>query len=93
MKEERSRISTAAALGIVDFWVVTKPTEESELSDICFLTDIYGLQKQFRGGLNADSIIAFYVAEQDAKLVAKELLKDFGNAFDSERFFRNAAQQ
>ncbi len=41
---------------IGNFWVVTTPTEVSELGDILFEADIPYLYNQFRGGLKIEEI-------------------------------------
>ena len=56
------------------FWVVTKPTKESELGDICFEADIGRLMLQFRGGLDVDEIVGVYGNESAAKKDAEKLL-------------------
>jgi hypothetical protein len=93
MADEKNRIQKAAEAGIVGFWVVTLPNEDSELGDICFPSDIEGLANLIRCGLQASRIIGLYASEEDAKIVAGNLLKAFENAYEEERYFRMAAQQ
>jgi len=53
------------------FWVVTDPTPESELSDICFVTTLPKIILQARGGLAAEQNPTVYTdrdeAERDAR--------------------------
>jgi len=70
-----------------DFWVVTKPTddavleeypcsrEKSVLEDICFPTDLLGLMRQFRGGLEAKEIVGIWLDREAAEQVARRLLE------------------
>lgn len=57
-----------------NIWVITKPTPNSEMVDICFETDMPGLWLQFAGGLRADEIIGLYTERQEAEKVAMKLL-------------------
>lgn len=56
------------------FWVVTKPTKESVLEDICFDSDILGMSRRIKCGLDVSEIVGFYTVEQKAQEVAEELL-------------------
>lgn len=56
-------------------WIVTKPTPHSTLADILFETDLgHGLDAQYRGGLDPDTIHGFYDFKRHAKMVAYKLL-------------------
>ena len=55
---------------IYALWVVTKPTADAELQDICFKTDLpRGLYLQFMGGLEPDEIVGFYTDQKSAEEV------------------------
>lgn len=56
------------------FWVVTIPTKESTLQDICFECDLKGLALQFKGGLSPDDIIGMYPSKENARYVANNEL-------------------
>ena len=56
------------------FYVVTKPTKISLLTDILFQTDIIGMFNQVRGGLKESEIHGFYKKEKIAKAAALALL-------------------
>lgn len=56
------------------FWIVTRPKGSSELSDICFQTDIKGLALQFKGGLDPEEILAVYTAMNEAQRAADRIL-------------------
>ena len=56
------------------FWVVTRPTEVSDLADICFSCTVERLMGQARGGLRQSEIVGIYDKEQQAMNVAKTLL-------------------
>ena len=57
-------------------WFVTKPRPLSELGDICFSTSWAGLQRQFRGGLEASEIVGVYTTDREALQHAKQLLQE-----------------
>jgi len=56
------------------FWVVTTPTPNSELGDICFDSDFRQFALQVRGGLDVDDIVGIYADEQAAKATATKLI-------------------
>ena len=60
---------------IEKFWIVTKPTAVSTMQDICFQSDIHGLQLQFLGGLKSENIHGIYTKEAEAKQEAEKLLQ------------------
>jgi hypothetical protein len=60
------------------FWVVTRPTENSELVDICFECGFAGLMRQVLGGLTEDEIVGVYADEEQAKEAAAKLLGERG---------------
>lgn len=59
---------------ITRFWIVTKPNALSTVEDICFETDMIGLEKQFKGGLKAEDIVATYTEKSPAMEKATFLL-------------------
>ena len=58
------------------FWVVTYPTENSELADIVFDADVFDFHLQIAGGLTGDEIEGLYNNKAKAMKVAKKLLED-----------------
>jgi hypothetical protein len=60
------------------FWVVTRPSEVSELVDILFPCTFERLLLQGRGGLTEDEIVGIYADETEAKEAATELLGKHG---------------
>ena len=56
------------------FWVVTYPTPNSLIQDICFESDVVYFANQMRGGLEMEEVYGFYKNESDAIAKAKELL-------------------
>ena len=56
------------------FWVVTIPTKESTLEDICFSVDLGSIALQFLGGLKISDIMAIFKKENQAKSFAQEEL-------------------
>ena len=58
------------------FWVITKPTPESELTDILMETDISNMMLQSKGGLMDEGIIGVYKNGQKAKMIAQQLIQD-----------------
>lgn len=59
-------------------WVVTKPSDVSEMADICWSIDLQGLASQFKGGLNPEDIVAMFDNEAEAKALATQLLASRG---------------
>ncbi len=57
------------------FWVVTKPTANSELGDCCFESTFRKFALQARGGLDVEEIVGIYVDEQVATAAATKLLE------------------
>lgn len=56
------------------FWVVTKPSGESELVDICFEASITDMMLQAKGGLKTDEILAILKSKSEAEKLAQSLL-------------------
>jgi len=57
------------------FWVVTKPTEFSEIGDIFYESNIADIALQiFKGGLNISDIMLITKSKSKAEKLAKELL-------------------
>ena len=56
------------------FWVVTDPTRESELADICFVTSLRSLERQFRGGLTAAENPTIFTEKAEAEEEARRRL-------------------
>ena len=67
------------------FWVVTKPSPHSEIQDIVFQTDIFGMYRQFLGGLHQAEIYGFYKTKTKAMNVGKKLLQQARRALEEER--------
>lgn len=61
-----------------EFWVVVKPTQDSEMVDVLFKASIPRIMLQSRGGLSSSEIYGIYKDEQEAKQVAENLLNDGG---------------
>lgn len=59
---------------IENFWVVTQPSENSELVDIVFQADWQSIVLQSLGGLKLHEIIAVYDDENEAVAHGKKLL-------------------
>jgi hypothetical protein len=60
------------------FYVVTKPTKKSELSDICRLCNILEFACQIRGGLREETIVGIYNHGPTARAIAQDLLDKRG---------------
>ena len=58
------------------FVVVTKPWRYSTIADICFITDLAGLELQFKGGLTAANIVGLYSLLSDATAAAETLIAE-----------------
>lgn len=66
------------------FWVVTTPTANSELGDICFACDFRQFALQIRGGLEIGRVVGIYAIEDDAKATATKLLAAFDEQADAD---------
>ena len=51
-------------------WVVTEPTPQSELGDVCFEATFSKLLLQLRGGLDAEKIVALFTERNEAEIEA-----------------------
>lgn len=60
------------------FWVVTKPSKNSELIDILFHADMKRMEFQFKGGLSGKVIIGIFTTKNEAEKVAKMALLKAG---------------
>lgn len=57
---------------ITSLWVVTRPTKNSTIGDICFLAETpTSLYRQFAGGLTPEEIVAFYDNQEEAEEAAR----------------------
>ena len=59
---------------LFSFYIVTKPTHNSTLEDICFMTNASGLILQGRGGLEPEDIYGMYTEVEEAETAATALL-------------------
>ena len=57
------------------FWVVTTPTANSDLGDVCFECDFKQFALQVRGGLEVESIVGIYADGEAAKEIATKLIE------------------
>ena len=62
------------------FWVVTIPTTQSEIGDVCFQCDFAQFALQIRGGLNEKEIVGIYADQDAAVAVAEALLQARGES-------------
>lgn len=53
----------------IEFWVVTRPTEDSTLIDILFKSSVREMQNQYLGGLKAEEILGVFPNSQSAMAV------------------------
>ena len=51
-------------------WVVTDPTRESELGDVCFETTVRGLLLQLKGGLDVERNVTLFTEQNEADVEA-----------------------
>lgn len=58
-----------------EMWVVTRPTLNSEMADICYKSSIKNLMLQTMGGLKFEEIVAVYDNEKRAVGLAVTLLQ------------------
>lgn len=66
--------------GFKTVWMVTKPTEYSELVDICFDIKVERIGYQFIGGLKPEEVVSIHTEEASAKREARALLRKRGPA-------------
>lgn len=59
---------------LTTFWVVTKPTRESTLGDICFEVEPVHFIRQVKGGLDESDEPEFYTEAKEAITRANHLL-------------------
>lgn len=64
------------------FWVITRPTGDSTLADICFETDANGLILQAKGGLERGDIVATFTEKREAESAASALLRERARAVE-----------
>lgn len=62
---------------IGNFFVVTKPTKDSEICDILFETNIKGMMKQSLGGLKSNDILLITKNADEANEFAEFLLEKY----------------
>ena len=58
------------------FWIVTNPTQDSELDDCCFDCSFKKFALQIRGGLEIEEIVGIFADEEDAKATASKLIEE-----------------
>jgi hypothetical protein len=63
---------------VYKFWVVTKPSKNSELIDILFYADMKRMELQFKWGLSGKEIIGIFTTKNEAEKVAKMALLKAG---------------
>ncbi len=63
---------------IGEFFVVTKPSGQSELADIFFKSDVVGMMRQSLGGLKHKDVVGIFPKKEEskAKKLASKLIKD-----------------
>lgn len=59
---------------IEKFWTVTRPSGDSELTDIVFDTTLKDLLQRIKGGLDKDDILGLYDNETEAREFGKRLI-------------------
>lgn len=68
------RVNESVKDEIGKFWMVTTPSGQSGMGDICFELDLKGFMNQVRGGLKYEEVLAFLKSESSAKKMAQDLL-------------------
>ena len=51
-------------------WVLTDPTRESEVGDVCFETTVRGLLLQLKGGLDIERNVTLFTEKGEAEVEA-----------------------
>ena len=74
LKKPKNKSSSKTAAKIESFWVVTKPTPDSEMVDVLFESSPTGMLLQGKGGLTAAKVHGVYDNEAEAKAEAEKLL-------------------
>ena len=62
------------------FWVVTVPTPDSTVADICFRRNLTQFAQQIRGGLDEATIVGIFAEKSDAQNEALRLLAELWGA-------------
>ncbi len=57
------------------FWVVTSPSTESDIGDICFKCDFRKYALQVRGGLDVEKVVGIFANEDEAVELAELLIQ------------------
>jgi len=58
------------------WWFVTKPTQMSELIDVCFECDIESIMLQTLGGLLPENLVGMYSNPEEATAQATLLIQE-----------------
>ena len=66
------------------FWVVVRPTPNSEIGDFCFECDFRQFALQVRGGLDVDNVVGIYADQEVATATATKLIEAVGNQSDTD---------
>jgi len=59
------------------FFIVQRPTKDSEIEDVVYELDLPALALQIKGGLDVKNILGVYKQKSDARRAGTEAMKEF----------------
>jgi len=95
---ETNEVVTEVATSMVDeigkFFIVEKPTKDSEMEDVVYELDLPSFALQIKGGLDVKNILGIYKQKLDAKRAGSEALNAYQDSLkemeDAMESFRGA---
>lgn len=76
------------------FFIVEKPTKDSEMEDVVYELDLPAFALQIKGGLDVNNILGVYKQKSDARRAGTEAMKAFEDSLkemeDAMEAFRGA---
>jgi len=64
------------------FFIVEKPTKDSEMEDVVYELDLPAFALQIKGGLDVKNILGVYKQKSDARRAGTEAMKAFQDTLD-----------
>jgi hypothetical protein len=96
-KKGTSPLKEAAGIPVDEvgkFFVVEKPTKNSEIEDVVYELDLPAFARQIKGGLKVENILGVYKQKSDARRAGTEAMKKYQDSIqemeDAMEAFRSA---
>lgn len=64
------------------FFIVERPTKDSEMEDVVYELDLPAFALQIKGGLDVNNILGVYKQKSDARRAGMEAMKAFQDSLD-----------